>query len=200
MPRDRRDHAGEVEERVEEAIAQRLADERLAFIAFIERRVGSRALAEDLFQEAFARGLDRIPTLRDSESAVAWFYRILRNAVADHYRRERSSSRRLEAFESELSRAEAATDREGELHEVVCQCVARLAGDLKPEYAEAIRRVEIDGVAVKDFAEEAGITNNNAGVRIHRARAALRKKLMDSCGSCAAEGCFNCVCGTRGEG
>lgn len=42
----------------------------------------------------------------------------------------------------------------GEARDVVCQCVGELAATLKPEYAEALRRIEIDGVPVKDYAHE----------------------------------------------
>ena len=52
-----------------------LLENRRAFLAFVERRVGDRVIAEDILQEAFARGLDRIETLRVGESVVAWFYR-----------------------------------------------------------------------------------------------------------------------------
>jgi RNA polymerase sigma-70 factor (ECF subfamily) len=38
--------------------------------------------------------------------------------------------------------------------------VARLAEALEPEYADALRRIEVDGVAVRDFAEEKGIRRN----------------------------------------
>jgi DNA-directed RNA polymerase specialized sigma24 family protein len=65
---------------------------------------------------------------------------------------------------------------------------------LKPEYADALRRVELDGVAVKDFAEEAGITASNAGVRVFRARQALREQLRRCCGACAEHGCLDCSC------
>lgn len=172
-------------------VASVLSDNRNAFLTFLERRVGHRAAAEDILQEAFSRGLDRLETLRNEESAVAWFYRILRNAVVDYYRRQASASRALEEFSSELSQAE---EPAGEVAEEVCKCVARLAGTLKPEYAEAIQRIEVDGIPVKSFAEEAGISSNNAGVRILRAREALRKKVVASCGACATHGCVNCTC------
>jgi RNA polymerase sigma-70 factor (ECF subfamily) len=29
---------------------------------------------------------------------------------------------------------------------------------------------------------------------LHRARAALRKQLVQTCGSCAEHGCLNCIC------
>ena len=65
---------------------------------------------------------------------------------------------------------------------------------LKPEYAQALRRVELDGVSVKDFAIEANVTPNNASVRLFRAREALRLQVERSCGTCAKHGCFDCTC------
>ncbi len=67
---------------------------------------------------------------------------------------------------------------------------------LKPEYADAIRRVDLGGVAVGAFAAHAGLTPNNAAVRLHRARAALRRQLERCCGTCATHGCLDCVCGS----
>jgi RNA polymerase sigma factor (sigma-70 family) len=161
------------------------------FLGFLQRRVGDRALAEDILQDAFVRGLDRLRTLESEESATAWFYRILRNAVIDHYRRRTSANKKLEAFAAEL---EQHVEAEGEVRGAVCRCVAELAGTLKPEYAEVLQRVEVDGLAIKDYAAEVGITSNNAAVRVFRAREALRKQVSRSCGTCADHGCLDCTC------
>jgi RNA polymerase sigma factor (sigma-70 family) len=161
------------------------------FLAFLQKRVGDRALAEDILQEAFVRGLHKLGTLENDESATAWFYRILRNAVIDHHRRRTAVDRKLESFAAEL---EQHVEPEGDVRGAVCQCVGQLAGTLKPEYADALRRVEVDGVAVKDYATEAGITSNNAAVRVFRAREALRKQVARSCGTCADHGCLDCTC------
>ena len=72
--------------------------------------------------------------------------------------------------------------------------MAQLADTLKPEYADVLRRVELDGVAVKDYADAAGISASNAGVRIFGAREALRKQVARSCGTCADHGCLDCTC------
>lgn len=77
----------------------------------------------------------------------------------------------------------------------ICRCVEPLVDTLKPEYATALRRVELEGAAVKDFAQEAGITPNNAAVRVFRARQALRRQVRESCGTCAEHGCLDCSCG-----
>ena len=73
--------------------------------------------------------------------------------------------------------------------------MSTLAETLKPEYAVALKRIEVDGVAVKDFAAEAGITSNNSAVRVFRAREALRQQVRKSCGTCATHGCVDCTCG-----
>ena len=172
-------------------VAKVLVDNHRAFLAFLERRVGSREVAEDILQEAFTRGIDRAGTIRDNESVLAWFYRALRNAVIDHYRRNDVKRRSLEGFAQELE----STTVPKETAEAVCKCVLSLAETMKPEYAEIIRRIDVEGMAVKDFAAEAGLTANNAGVRVFRARDALRKQVVRSCGTCAEHGCLDCTCG-----
>lgn len=168
-----------------------LVEHHRTFLRFLERRVGSRDDAEDILQEAFGRALDRLAAVRDDESVVAWFYRVLRNAVIDHHRRRASAARAIEAFGRELDEAVVPAD----VRDAICGCVSMLVATLKPEYAEAIRRIDVDGVAVKDFAHAAGITPGNAAVRVFRARDALRRQVVASCGTCAEHGCLDCSCG-----
>jgi RNA polymerase sigma-70 factor (ECF subfamily) len=172
-----------------------MAENRRAFLSFLERRVGHRELAEDVLQNAFARSLDRVP-LGDEETVLAWFYRVLRNAVIDHYRRQGASGRALDALARELTHEAQPSPDE---RDAVCRCVARLSETLKPEYALALRRVEVDGVSVQDYATETGITPNNAGVRLFRARQTLRKRVVRWCGDCAERGCVDCSCGEPGS-
>jgi RNA polymerase sigma factor (sigma-70 family) len=167
-----------------------LLDNRRAFLRFLERRVGSPEAAEDVLQEAFTRAVAKRNTLRDDESAVAWFYRMLRNAVIDLYRHRDASRRALESFGRDLQEVRPGT----EIHREVCACVSRVAATLKPEYAAALREVEVDGVPVKTHAERQGITAGNAAVRLHRARQALRREVVATCGACADHGCLDCRC------
>lgn len=169
-----------------------LVENHRRFLTFLERRVGSRDVAEDILQEAFVRGLARAGQLRDQESVVAWFYRSLRNALVDHWRR-RSSERRI--FEDSAAGADAEPSVDPDLLQAVCECATALLETLKPEYAEALRRVDLDGVGVKDFAREKNVTPNNASVRLFRAREALRRQVERSCGTCAEHGCLDCTCG-----
>jgi RNA polymerase sigma factor (sigma-70 family) len=187
------DDTGKSEDLPSPAAVQALVDNHRTFLRFLERRVGDRALAEDILQDAFTRGIERLQNLRDGESVVAWFYRTLRNAVVDHHRRKGAGNRAMEAFANELGTAEQPSQ---EVRTTVCSCVRTLADTLKPEYAAALKRIDVDGISVRDYADETGIAANNAAVRVHRAREALRKRVAQSCGTCAEHGCFDCTCET----
>jgi RNA polymerase sigma factor (sigma-70 family) len=179
----------------QETLAARRAD----FVAFVERRVHDRALAEDLVQAAFEHAAKHIEEVRDEDAVVAWFYRSLRNAIVDRQRRQASERRALEGLAREVD------DRVDAVVAVaprVCRCVLRVAHGLKAEYADALEAIEVDGSAVKAFAAEHGISSSNAAVRVFRAREALRRGVIATCGACAEGGCVDCTCdhGDRGEG
>lgn len=176
------------------AVARLLANHR-RFLSFLTARVGSPEDAEEILQEAFVRGLRKVGQLRDDESAVAWFYRLLRNAVIDHYRRRSATQKALEALARE---AEVDSSFDADLERSVCECVNDLVPLLKPEYSELIRRVDLGGANVSSVADEIGISPGNARVRLHRARAALRDELERSCRTCATHGCLDCTCSRGG--
>lgn len=168
-----------------------LLENHRAFLGFLERRVGDRGLAEDILQDAFTRLVDRPDQAPADEGIVPWFYRTLRNAAIDRFRRHGAARRALEAFGRELeSRATPDPDLEAE----ICACVSRLATTLKPEYAEALEAIDVRGTPVKAFAEQHGLTAGNAGVRVFRAREALKRRVTESCGTCAEHGCRDCTC------
>ena len=176
-----------------EAIAQLVKGHR-EFLAFLERRVESRAVAEDILQAAFTRGLERGGDVKD-EKVVAWFYRVLRNAVIDHYRQRSTTARAMEAWGREFPDVQ---EPEAELRQEICRCVSGLLETLKPEYREALRIVDLEEGKLKDLAQQSGITAENAAVRVHRARAALRRRIEQACGTCSVHGCLDCSCEASG--
>lgn len=171
-----------------------LLENHRAFLRYLERRVGNRALAEDILQDAFAKVVARPDQAPEGEAVIPWFYRSLRNAAIDQFRRRAVADRAFEAFAHELETRESAGP---ELAGEICACVTRLATTLKPEYAEALQAIEVGGTTVKAFAEQNGLSPNNAAVRVFRAREALKKRVAESCGTCAEHGCLDCSC--RGE-
>ena len=173
-----------------------LVENRARFLAFLEKRVGGRDAAEEILQQAYVRGMDRGGGLRAGESAVAWFYRLLRNVLADHWRRCDSERRALAAYAAETT---VAAPDDGALLEAVCGCVSGLVDTLKPDLANIIRGVDLDGSPLRDYAARAGITANNAAVRLHRARQALGRQLRRTCAAGSVAALRDCDCDCANE-
>lgn len=176
-----------------DVVTKTLVAQHRKFLAFLEKRVESRAVAEEILQNAFMKSIEKKHQLQSDESAVAWFYRLLRNAVIDHYRRRDAQGRALERHGAEVALAEQI---EPEAEATICACIHELIPTLKPEYEQLVRAVDLDGKPVGDAAKELGITANNASVRLFRARAQLKKRLESTCRTCAEHGCLDCSCGS----
>lgn len=176
----------------ESAILVRITAHYSEFLRFIAARVGEPAAVEDILQSAYVKAMEHGSQLRGEESAMAWFYRILRNVIIDHYPRGSARSKAHELFG-----AEARTSYELELEQKVCACIGDVIGDFKTEYQEAIEQVDLAGESVESFAQLQNTTANNASVRLHRARKAVAKRLVQVCGVCAEHKCLDCTCPKR---
>jgi len=159
------------------------------FLNFLSARVEDRAAAEDILQSAYVKAVEHGSKILDDESTVAWFYRILRNAITDHYRRRAARTRAHESFA-----AETPVSYEEELTQTACACIGDVIRDLKSEYRTAIEQVDLGGVTVEAFAQSQQTSANNASVRLHPARKAVAKKLTTVCGACAEHKCLDCTC------
>jgi RNA polymerase sigma-70 factor (ECF subfamily) len=86
----------------------------LALYHFYLRSGLNRALAEDLVQETFMRVLAYRSTYLAESSFKAWFYRIARNVVSDHFRKMANKDLH-ETFEEKHVSATESLDDELEL-------------------------------------------------------------------------------------
>lgn len=169
------------------AIERLLTESRSEFLRFIERRAPAGVLAEDVLQQSAVRALQRSSGLREPEKARAWLYTIVRNVLSD--------ARDVREIPVE-DVAEGAPAPEPERDDETCTCSMTLMGTLKPEYREALERVTLGDEPIAEMAASLGISENNATVRVHRARKALRDRLMEHCGVESARACLTCSCST----
>lgn len=153
------------------------------FRAFVRGRVRDVHQADEVLQDAFARAARAIESVRDDERLDAWFYRILRNRIADLATSHQGHEGMV---------ADAAAPAADEHH--VCSCFRGLLDRLPHDNAEALRRVDLSGDAGEAVASDLGITANALNVRRHRGRQQLKTLLTEACGMCASEGCRDCHC------
>ncbi|MFO1447311.1 MAG: sigma-70 family RNA polymerase sigma factor [Opitutaceae bacterium] len=175
-------------------VVSALLAHRSAFKAFLVARVGNETDADDLLQNGLIKALQHADELKSDERSVDWFYQILRNVIIDQARSREATRRREDAWTTAV--VTLADDSDAE--RVLCGCFAHLLPSLKPTHAELLRLVDLEGQPVSATAIALGMTANNASVTLHRARAELRKKLQEFCGSCAEGACLDCDCDDRG--
>jgi RNA polymerase sigma-70 factor (ECF subfamily) len=171
-----------------------LTENRARFLSFVRARVRDRAVAEDILQVAYTRALEKSAVV-PSDRLLAWFYRVLRNAIIDQHRRAAADARGRERVEQDSTMIEGPPAPRS-----VCGCVRRALAALKPAYRTILQDVEVHGQSSTGFAQGHGISPGNAAVRLHRARRLLADQLRNICGTCTLDGCSDCDCGHRSGG
>lgn len=177
------------------AVRQALSDSHRQLQSYLQRRVGSAEEAVDVMQSFMLRALDRAYELRDVAAVRGWLSRILATSIADHQRgaarrRQRETVMSPEFFDT----VSGAPD--SDLNAAVCACLHPLIATLKPEYAEVIDRIDLREETREQVAASLGISLANLGVRLHRARQALKQRLVEMCLTCPEHGFLDCGCDT----
>jgi RNA polymerase sigma-70 factor (ECF subfamily) len=167
---------------------QLLLRDREKYLNFLTSRIRNRDLAEEVLQSVTLKVIERGHQLRIDSRAEAWLYRVLRNALTDYHR---STANPVSAAERDSSGLEIAAPVSASNP---CHCATHELRQLKPEYADALRSVEMEGTSVLEYAKAHVISPNAASVRLYRARKSLQQRIMNTCGSCAGAGCFDCSC------
>ena len=146
-----------------------------ALLAFIRSRVADRAASLDILQEVFLKILHKLDTLHASEKVKPWLYQITRNAIADHYRRQRTAT-----AEPQPELPEALPDDDTAMRHIE-SCIRPMIHSLPPIYREALLLSEIEGLSQKELAVRLGISYSGAKTRVQRGRLLLRQALTDCC-------------------
>jgi RNA polymerase sigma factor (sigma-70 family) len=175
-------------------VLQALVSNHKRFIGFLASRLPDVDTAEEILQQTLLKAIEKEHMIQDGTNVIAWFYSILRNAVADYYRAKGVDQRKLEGYARELLNLRTAdpgfkTD--------ACECFRGLLPTLNSSYAELLEKVDLQERPIPQVAIELQITPNNLMVRLHRARRALRLRLRETCKACAEHGCLNCDCHSK---
>lgn len=167
--------------------------DRVAFASLFERHAPAVRTAvrghigrspdavEDAVQEAFARALTRIDSLRDPARFRPWLMQIARNAATDIRRHNTKVDHEpIEESGGEgevLASSRAGPEAETELQDLATLVRGCVAG-LSPRDATAISMVMWLGFGPSEVGAALGITPGAAKVLLHRARKRLRDAVL----------------------
>ncbi len=148
---------------------------------YLDRLVGPTE-AEDLTQEVFAKVSLALPQFRGDSSLSTWIYRIATNTAYDRLRRRSSQS----PGEVSIDRVAPVEDRSPGLEERLVRremgaCIGLYIDRLPATYRAVVILSEHEGLTNQEIADALGVSLDTVKIRLHRARARLRKDLGSGC-------------------
>ena len=156
-------------------------------LALAERLLRDRGLAEDVVQESFVRALKGLDGFEGRSSLESWLHRITVNSALSKLRQlkrlaEQSIDEHLPEFDRFDCRVEppwsylASVDEVMESDDLRRQ-VYETIGELPDSYRVVLQLRDIEEYDTSEVATLLNISESNVKVRLHRARAALKKLL-----------------------
>lgn len=141
------------------------------------------AWADDVTGDILVRLLERQGDLARARDPLAWAYRVATNVITDHYRRRAVESRTLARVGQEAGGRERTPDS-GD-HEAVRRdlegCLLPFARELPPKYSEALILITFGGLTQVEAARRLGLGTSGMKSRVQRARALLKRRLLECC-------------------
>ena len=142
---------------------------RERLFAFLMRSTGDYYLSGDILQESFTRYLEKYG---EEEHKSALLYTIARNAVVDGHRRQGRDTALLDAQDNSRHNPES--------HIMVREDYRRVLAamqELEHKERDILSLVVSSGLPYREIARIAGTSEANVKVRVHRARAKLKKMI-----------------------
>ncbi|MCW8921095.1 MAG: RNA polymerase sigma factor [Sedimenticola sp.] len=133
---------------------------------------GDASLADDLTQEALAKALANVHTLKQEKALEGWAFSILANCFRDHCRRNRQTDEFMECPDPSHTSAAEQIDQQQTVHDVR-QAISRLS----PNQREVLMLVDLEACSYSEVAEILGIPVGTVMSRLSRARQNLRQLL-----------------------
>ena len=161
-----------------ELVGKVLAADYTIFRRLALKRVRNRGDAEDVLQSFCLKALARAHQLRDMEAVHGWLRRLFETTLLDHFR----ASARLKGKASPFEYSDAPPE---DLPSAVffideAEAIEDVLSRLRPDYAEAIREMDLGQEKPSRIAARRAITPNNLAVRLHRARRAFRNAVAET--------------------
>lgn len=143
--------------------------------AFVARRAGERALAEDVTQEAWLRAVSSWRGRGLPRDPLRWLERVAHNLLRNHFRRLRPAT--IEGEELALESAELGSSSPS-ARALLQWGLARLPS----RRAELVCAHHLDGKSLAQIAAETGASERAVEGRLRRARQALQRVLSPHLG------------------
>ena len=156
---------------------------------YLTRLVGDHE-AEDVAQVVFEKVGNNLSAFKGESKISTWIFRIATNAALDRLRSssyKRTSSgtqapvplQTVENLDVAFNRPTAPDQKV--IRDEMSECVREFVDRLPTDYRTVLILNELEGFTNKEIADILQISLDTAKIRLHRARAKLKKELQDGC-------------------
>lgn len=161
------------------------ATHRAAIERFLRRMVGEGE-AEDLTQVVFERANRSLEEFRGESSVTTWLYRIATNVALDLLRSSTFRRRDVPLEDDVAPAASAQATRPPDSEDQAVRnemnaCIRGIVDSLPANYRTVLVLADLEGFTNAEVAERLGLSVDTTKIRLHRARAHLRKALEQAC-------------------
>lgn len=142
------------------------------------------AEAEDVMQQAYLQAYLRLDQLHEGAKIAPWLTKIAVNEAIDRVRRRRRMAEDVldEQMESKVeTRSRRSPEKDLGDRELAALLEAAIA-DLREIYRVVFVLREVEGLSTEEVAHILGVTELVVKVRLHRAKASLRRGLVERSG------------------
>ncbi|MFZ2198290.1 MAG: sigma-70 family RNA polymerase sigma factor [Thermodesulfovibrionales bacterium] len=145
--------------------------------------------ADDLTQEVFMKVGQGLKDFRGESKLSTWIYRIATNASLDHLRSRSIRQIEVSAMDSEteeevryipLQRKKSSIDQQL-IRKEMNACIRNVIKELPEDYRAIIVLSELEDLGNREIAEILQVSLDTVKIRLHRARARLKKELENLC-------------------
>lgn len=143
-------------------------------LAFINGRVQTPAVAEDLLQDVFLKIHRSIHTLDNPARLESWVYQIARNVLVDYYRKDRPG----ELLPDDLHVDDGA---DSQIQQRLSDSLHYMTLLLPEKYREAVVLSDFQHVPQIEAAERLGLSYSAYKSRVQRGRQMLREMWLQCC-------------------
>ena len=157
-----------------QAFAELYEHHKAAIYRYCLRMLSDSNAAEDATQETFMRMFSNIDVLQKTESFLPWLFRIARNEVMMHIRKNRRNG-----VQSDEEVWDKQTPYDLTVAAETTEIVQRLLQILKSEYREVLLLREYEQLTYMQIAEITGDTESSVKSRLFKARKALTSRLKE---------------------
>ncbi|MCZ6586293.1 MAG: sigma-70 family RNA polymerase sigma factor [Gammaproteobacteria bacterium] len=153
---------------------------------------GDQEEAREMVQQTFCKAFERLDSYRGEASLYGWMCQICRNTITDMGRRRQREYRRMPLLEEdstiqgilETLAAPAAEEPENTLwRQDIMRLIQATLDNLPGHYGDVLEWKYVDGLSVKEIANQLGVGPKAAESLLTRARTAFREAIATITGS-----------------